>query len=146
MKYQHQNPLVATLLILSLLFSFVANAASPMAGTLIKNQASATYKDASGVEHFATSNLVETLIQHVAAMDLVQDQTRPGALDNTVYFPHVLTNNGNDIDSFALTATNNTGDQYDFTVVKVYADANQDGLPDSTTEIATTGNLSAQEE
>jgi uncharacterized repeat protein (TIGR01451 family) len=146
MKYQHQNPLITALLILSLLFSFTANAASPAAGTLIKNQASATYKDASGVEQFATSNLVETLIQHVAAMDLVQNQSRPGALGNTVYFPHVLTNNGNDIDSFVLTAVNNpSGDQYNFDAVKIYADANQDGVPDNTTEIATTGNLSAQE-
>ncbi len=146
MKYKHQNPLFAALLILTLLFSFAANAASTAAGTLIKNQASATYKDASGIEHFATSNVVETLIQHVAAVDLVQNQTRPGTLGNEVYFPHVLTNNGNDTDSFVLTAINSSADDYDFTAVKIYADANRDGIPDSSAEITTTGNLSAQQE
>ncbi len=150
MKNTHNNLLVNALVIVSFLFTLgvmnSVNAASPLAGTLIKNQASATYKDASGVEQVATSNLVETLIQQVAAMDLIQDQTRPGALGNTVYFPHVLTNNGNDIDSYSLTAVNAVGDQYDFTSVKIYKDANQDGLPDDTTEITTTGDLAAQEE
>ena len=144
---QHIAIWVIWLLIMNLLFPVIANAASPLAGTLIKNQATATYKDASGIEQVATSNLVETLIQHVAAMDLTQNQTRPGVLGNTVYFPHVLTNTGNDVDSFDLTATNNAAaDQYDFDEVNIYADANQDGIPDSDTEIASTGNLSAQEE
>ncbi len=146
-KNQHISIWIICLLLMNLLFPTITHAASPLAGTLIKNQATATYKDASGVEQVATSNLVETLIQHVAAMDLTQDQTRPGVLGNTVYFPHVLTNTGNDVDSFKLTATNNiAGDQYDFDDVKMYADANQDGIPDSDTEISSTGNLSAQEE
>ncbi len=147
MEYKNKSQYkLIWLLMLSLLLPFAVNAASPLAGTLIKNQATATYKDASGVEQVATSNLVETLIQHVAAMDLTQDQTKPGVLDNVVYFPHILTNTGNDIDKFELTATNNSaGDQYDFDAVKIYADTNQDGLPDNDTEISDTGNLSAQE-
>ena len=144
---QHIAIWVIWLLTMSLLFPVLTNAASPLAGTLIKNQATATYKDSSGVEQVATSNLVETLIQHVAAMDLTQNQTRPGVLGNTVYFPHILTNTGNDVDSYGLTASNNAaGDQYDFDAVKIYADMNQDGLPDNDTEISSTGNLSAQEE
>ncbi len=145
MKYSHRNPVVGILLVLSLMFSLATHAASPAAGTWLKNQASATYKDAAGVDQVATSNVVETLIQQVAAMDLVQDQTRPGALDKTVYFSHILTNTGNGEDSFTLTAINTSGDQYDFAAVKIYADHNRDGLPDSTTEVTTTGNLSAQQ-
>ena len=146
MKYKQLNLLVTTLLILGLLVSCRVKAASPAAGTLIQNQASASYKDATGALHFTTSNLVETFIQHVAAMELVQDQTRPGALDSVVYFPHVLTNNGNDTDSFLLAAINNAGDQYDFASIKIFVDKDRDGLPDNTTEIGTTGNLAALEE
>ena len=146
MKYTYKNPLVSSVLMMSLMFSVLAQAVSPVAGTLIKNQASATYKDASGVEQFVTSNIVSTLIQHVAAMNLVEDQARPGALGNIVYFPHVLTNTGNDTDSFALSVANSGADAYDFSSVKIYPDINRDGLPDSTTEITTTGNLAAQEE
>ncbi len=150
MKNIHNNLLLNALVIASLLLTIgVANsvhAASTLAGTLIKNQASATYKDASGVDQVATSNLVETLVQQVAAMDLLQDQTRPGALGNTLYFPHVLTNTGNDVDTYYLSAANAVGDQYDFTSVKIYADANRDGVLDNPQEITSVNDLAARAE
>jgi len=146
MKHSRQNKMLTTwVLILSMLLSFAVYAKSPEAGTLIRNQASATYKDAAGVDQFATSNLVETLIQQVASMELIQDQSRIGAAGNTVYMPHVLTNTGNGVDSYDLTAINNGGDAYDFDVIELYADANKDGIPDSAIPITSTGALSVDE-
>ncbi len=148
MKYHHQNKALAVwVLIFSMLLSFAVHAKSPAAGTLIQNQASATYKDADGVEQMATSNVVATLIQQVGAMELVQDQTRLGVAGNTVYLPHVLTNTGNGVDSYDLSVENVAGDNYDFDLSKVliYADKDKDGLPDSTTPITSTGALAADE-
>lgn len=144
--YQHHS-LVSWLFVASLLFSLTlqAYAATPLAGTLIQNQASASYKDAGGIEQVATSNLVETLVQQVGAMTLVQDQSRFGAAGNSLFFPHVLTNTGNGDDTFNLTAVDNTGDSYDFDSLLIYADSDQNGLPDSTTPITSTGLLSAEE-
>ncbi len=142
---QRHYSLAIWLFIASLLFSLTLQAAPPLAGTLIQNQASASYKDAGGIEQVATSNVVETLIQQVGAMTLVQDQSRLGAAGNSVYFPHVLTNTGNGDDTFRLTATDNAGDVYDFDSLLMYADADQNGLPDSTTAITSTSLLSAEE-
>ncbi|HHL18412.1 MAG TPA: DUF11 domain-containing protein [Thiothrix sp.] len=142
---QRHYPLAIWLFIANLLFSLTLQAAPPLAGTLIQNQASASYKDAGGIEQIATSNVVETLIQQVSAMTLMQDQSRLGAAGNSVYFPHVLTNTGNGDDTFSLTATNNTGDAYDFDSLLIYADTDQNGLPDSTTPIISTGLLSAED-
>ena len=72
-------------------------AATP-AGTIIKNQASASYRDSSGVVRTATSNLVETLIQQVASLELFQTQSRVAAAGQQVFFPHTLTNTGNGAD------------------------------------------------
>ena len=146
MTYCHQNKALAVWgVVLSLLFSFAVHAKSPRAGTLIQNQASATYKDADGVEQTATSNVVATLIQQVAAMELVQGQTRYGVAGNTVYLPHVLTNTGNSVDRYDLSVLNLSGDDYDFTTVLIYADKDKDGLPDSTTPITSTGPLDSDE-
>lgn len=148
MTYHHRNKASTIwILIFSMLLSFTVHAKSPAAGTLIKNQASATYKDAAGVAQFATSNLVETLIQQVAAMELIQDQSLIGVAGNTSYLPHILTNTGNGVDSYDLVAVNNGGDAYDFDSIVFYADTNKDGIPDSTTPInsSSTGGLAAGE-
>jgi uncharacterized repeat protein (TIGR01451 family) len=148
MTYHHKNKAFTIwVLVFSMLLSFAVHAKSPAAGTLIQNQASATYKDADGVEQTATSNVVETLIQQVGAMELVQDQTRYGAAGNVVYLPHVLTNTGNGVDTYDLTVDNIVSDDYDFDLTKVliYADKDKDGLPDSTTPITVTDALAADE-
>lgn len=100
------------------------------ANTLIRNQASASFKDETGQSYSVTSNMVETLVQQVAGLDLVQDQSKRGSIGGTVQFPHVLTNVGNGDDSFSLMGTDDTGDQFDFGSISLYADLNQDGQPD----------------
>ena len=101
------------------------------ANTIIRNQASATFKDDSGTVYNVTSNLVETLVQPVAGVELEQSQSKLASSGGTVDFPHVLTNTGNDNDSYTLTSAEVVGDSYDFTAVTFYADANQDGQPDN---------------
>jgi uncharacterized repeat protein (TIGR01451 family) len=120
-------------------------AAPPPANTLIGNQATAAYTDSTGVAQTASSNLVQTSIQQVGSFLLdsygtattnVQN-TKTGAGGNTVYAPHVLTNSGNGPDSFNITVTDHTTGTGDFSSVQVFADANNDGLPDSTTALCT---------
>ena len=65
--------------------------ASTRAGTVINNQASASYRDTLGVRRIATSNVVETLIRQVAAFELSQDQRKPGSAGREVFFAHTLT-------------------------------------------------------
>lgn len=100
------------------------------ANTMIRNQASATFKDEAGTAYSVTSNMVETLVQQVAGLELVQTQTKLASSGATIDFPHVVTNTGNGDDSFTLASAEMTGDAFDFTTVKFYADANQDGQAD----------------
>lgn len=109
--------------------------AAPEAGSVIGNQASATYTDSSGAEYSTTSNLVETIIQPVYGVSLVDDRTHFSTPGGTVYFPHTLTNAGNASDTFNLVAANSTGDSFDLSNLAVYLDADRDGSPDSSEPI-----------
>ncbi|MES2249068.1 MAG: hypothetical protein V4645_17440 [Pseudomonadota bacterium] len=131
----------AAALTLGFLFgSPAALAASPPANTVIGNQASASYSDAAGTAQVATSNLVQTTVLQVGSftLDSVNQvtttivNTKSGAAGSTVYAPHVLTNTGNGVDTFALTVKADAGK---FSRVEVFADADGNGLPDSTTAL-----------
>ncbi len=103
------------------------------ANTLIKNQASASFKDETGQQYSVTSNMVETLVQQVAGVDLVQDQSKRASIGGEVYFPHVLTNVGNGDDQYSLSWLDiGSGDDFNFGSgnVSFYADTDQDGQPD----------------
>ncbi|MNX08290.1 hypothetical protein D3C86_379860 [compost metagenome] len=131
----------AAALTLGFLFgSPAAFAASPPANTVIGNQASASYSDAAGTTQVATSNLVQTTVLQVGSftLDSVNQvtttivNTKSGAAGATVYAPHVLTNTGNGVDTFGLTVKADAGK---FSRVEVFADADGNGLPDSTTAL-----------
>jgi len=111
-------------------------AATPPAGSVIGNQATATYTDFSGQTKTATSNLVETTVQQVGSFTLVQDNTKTAAIGNTVYMPHTLTNTGNGSDSFTLSLADIAPSTFSATNIAIYLDANGDGVPDSTTPLA----------
>jgi uncharacterized repeat protein (TIGR01451 family) len=66
----------------------------------------------------------------VAGLDLTQSQTKLASAGSSVEFTHVITNTGNGDDKYNLTTTQPGTDQYDFTQVSFYADANQDGQAD----------------
>lgn len=121
-------------------------AAAPAAGTVIGNQATATYTDAGNVSRTATSNLVQTTVSQVKSFTLTADGARTAAPGQTVYYPHTITNTGNGTDSYTLNAlasgnfaasgTGHSGMAY-------YIDANGDGIPDNATPITTAGPLAA---
>ncbi len=142
------NPWVAATAMAGLLMAAPPTyAAAPPANTLIGNQASATYLDASGQPQTSTSNQVQTTIQQVGAFNLdgkttvTTDvvNTKTGAAGTTVYASHVLTNTGNGTDNFDIKVVvpgpNPAVNPGNFYRVAVFKDANFDGLPDSTTEL-----------
>jgi uncharacterized repeat protein (TIGR01451 family) len=123
-----------------------ANAlAAPVAGSVIGNQASATYVDGAGQTRTATSNLVETIIAQVAGVDIQADQSKTVSAGGTVYYPHTITNTGNGADTFDLTAADADSGNIVFGSVVVYADVNQDGVPDNFTPITVTPGMNPGE-
>ena len=120
-----------------------AQTAAPRAGTSIGNQATATYNDGSNIPRNVQSNSVTTVVQQVAAVDLTDPRSINAAPGAPIAFPHTIQNNGNGIDTFNITLTNPTGD---FGInPQIFADANQDGVPDNTTPITQTPSLAPGE-
>jgi len=113
-----------------------AHAAAPAAGTNISNIASATYTDSTGNTKTVSSNIVTTTVLPVASFTLIVDRTANANANNQVSLSHTLTNTGNGSDTFTVNVADVTsGDQYDFSNLKVYLDANKDGVPDSQTPV-----------
>ncbi len=134
---------LAALALSSLLSAPAVWAAAPLAGTKIGNSATATYTDADGRKISVTSNVVETVVKAVYAVDLKEAQSKKAPVRTTVIFPHLVTNTGNVEQTFALTAADKAGDDGDVENPTIYADANRDGVADSATAIGSTGRLPA---
>jgi trimeric autotransporter adhesin len=116
--------------------------AAPAAGTVIGNQAAATYTDGSSVTRTATSNTVTTVVQQVAALTIASTQSKTAGPGAPVSFAHTIRNTGNGSDSFNLTAANIAGN-FNFTGLAIYADANCDGIADNMTPITSIGPVAA---
>lgn len=124
--------------------ALAAHAAAPPAGTVIGNRAAATYIDASGDTVSITSNEVETVVQQVAGVTLAVDTVKTAAPGGKVFLPHQITNEGNGTDTFTLAAIETlAGGAFDFSTVRIYPDADFDGVADSTVPITTTPTLAA---
>ncbi|YCI01902.1 NEW3 domain-containing protein [Ensifer sp. D2-11] len=122
-------------------FASSALAAPPAAGTVIGNQAVATFE--SGGQTFSvTSNLVQTTINTIAGVQIETDTTKSAVAGGKVLFPHTITNVGNAADRYDLT-TSDFGTGLSF--VGIYADGDCDGVPDTLTSIDQTGSLNAGE-
>ncbi len=118
--------------------------AAPAAGTVIGNQATATYNDAGGTQRTATSNLVQTTVTQVKSFTLTANGARTAAPGQTVYYPHTITNTGNGTDTYSLNApTSSNFGAGPHGSLAYYIDANGDGIPDNASPIATTGPLVA---
>ncbi len=120
--------------------------AAPAAGTVIGNQATATYNDAGGSPRTATSNLVTTTVSQVKTFTLTADGARTAAPGQTVYYPHTITNTGNGTDTYALNApvsSNFAAAAAPHGSLAYYIDANGDGVPDNATAITTTGPIAS---
>ncbi len=114
------------------------------AGSIIKNQASASYLDTQGVRRIATSNVVETIIRQVAAIELTLSQNKPGVAGQEIVFTHTLVNTGNGNDQIDLSAQA-TGGDLTLSDLKLYPDLDRDGQPDSFTAITSSPILRAGE-
>lgn len=114
-----------------------AYAIAPPAGSVIGNQASATYQNASGDTVRVTSNRVETVVQQVAGVTIAADNDETVAPGGKAFLPHVVTNDGNGTDVFDLSAVETAGG-LSFTSIRIFADADFDGVADSTTPITVT--------
>jgi uncharacterized repeat protein (TIGR01451 family) len=120
--------------------------AAPAAGTVIGNQATATYNDAGGAPRTATSNLVTTTVSQVKTFTLTANGARTAAPGQTVYYPHTITNTGNGIDTYSLTgpsSTNFAGPAAPHGALAYYIDADGNGVPDNATPITTTGPITS---
>ena len=122
------------------LLGYAAYAAAPTAGSVIGNQAAATYVNSSGDTISVTSNMVQTVVQQVAGVTLATNASETAAPGGKAFLPHSITNDGNGPDAFTLAAadSNPAGGDFDFDSVLIYPDANQDGIADTTTTIAST--------
>ena len=120
--------------------------AAPAAGTVIGNQATATYTDAGSTPRTATSNLVQTTVSQVKSFTLTADGARTAAPGQTVYYPHTITNTGNGTDTYALnpaTSGNFAATGTGHTSLQYYIDANGDGVPDNATPVSSSGAIAA---
>lgn len=118
-------------------------AAAPAAGTVIGNQASATYTDGAGTSRSTTSNLVQTTVSQVKSFTLTANGSRTAAPGQTVYYPHVITNTGNGTDSYALGTVTTGGAFTHGGPLAYYADADGNGVPDNAVQITTSGAVAA---
>ncbi|WP_106743903.1 beta strand repeat-containing protein [Yoonia maritima] len=143
MKYQ-KTLLSSSALVAVAFAGTAAFAAPPEAGTVIGNQAVATYTNGAGDTITVTSNKVETVVQQVAGVTITSDNTENVAPGGKAFLPHIITNDGNGPDAFTLTATEGAGG-YNFASVTFYADADMDGVADSATPITQTPTLAAGE-
>jgi len=133
--------LAFVLALLTILSAANVALAATAAGSVIRNQASATYKTDDGIERFATSNVVETVVRQVAGFQIFQTQTDYTNAGGQLVFPHLINNIGNGPDSIILTAEQFVSDDFNFLSVEIFADADHDGKPDNLTPISSTPEL-----
>lgn len=136
---------IAGTVLLAAAFLGAAIAATP-AGTVIRNQASATYLDTDGSRVTVTSNVVQTTVEQVAGVQLVQDQTVNSLNNASVSLSHRIKNTGNGNDRFDIQLVNLSGDDYDLIGLTLFADEDQNGVADSNTPITQSLWLAPDEE
>ena len=134
----------ASCLIALLLIAWTtATIAAPASGTTINNRARANFTDtATGRGVLLDSNIVSAVVSQIAAFMLTAAQIKSAAPGANVSFQHSVTNLGNGPDSFVLSAVDTHPGTFSFSRVQIFADANSDGLPDSSIPITVTPSLS----
>ena len=120
--------------------------AAPEAGSVISNQAVATYTNAAGDTITVTSNTVETIVQQVAGVSMTSDNTETIAPGGKAFLPHIITNDGNGADAFLLEAAEDSSGTLDLQPLVFYPDANMDGVADSATPLTETPTLAPGEQ
>ena len=134
---------VCSLALIIVYISAAATVASgTLAGTIIKNSATVSYKDANNNPMSSiTSNEVITEVDSVYGVDISPDEYPVAGFSEskTRDFAFTITNTGNDYDEFNLTVT---GGPAGWSAV-IYHDANNDGVLDAGEQnpISSTGSL-----
>lgn len=146
MTYQSLFMRSASAVAVSAVIGAAAFAAPPEAGSVIGNQAVATYTNAAGDTITVTSNTVETVVQQVAGVTLTSDNTETIAPGGKAFLPHIITNDGNGPDSFTLTAVEDDSGTLNTSQLVFYPDANMDGVADSATPLTSTPALAPGEQ
>lgn len=118
-----------TLALLAGVASSPAWAIGTPAGTDITNQATVDFTDVNGNARQALSNVVTTTVSQVAAVVVDPDDTTSADPGDTLYFAHVVTNNGNGDDTIDLTVSSVAG-----YVTAIYLDVNGNGAYDAGTD------------
>ena len=95
MKHQSFFMRSASAMAVTAAFGAAALAAAPEAGSVIGNQAVATYTNQAGDTITVTSNTVETIVQQVAGVTLTSDNNETIAPGGKAFLPHIVTNEGN---------------------------------------------------
>ena len=119
------------------------------AGEKIQNQATATYKDALGNDYTSQSNLASVEVKQVFQATLESDGVKQVSSNQTAYFQHILTNTGNGEDTYDVRVLQDIAGRTDsgnFSDLKVYIDANDNGVVDAGEIEATTVTLDAGEQ
>ncbi|NLN20142.1 MAG: DUF11 domain-containing protein [Firmicutes bacterium] len=99
------------------------------AGTVISNQAFATYRDMNDEQRQAVSNMVYVTVAQLAGVDVTPDQSQTVQVvaNQQVQFPFKVRNAGNDADSFALSVNTTPSD----ILVELFRDVNGNGIVDA---------------
>ncbi|HPY42349.1 MAG TPA: hypothetical protein PLM98_17620, partial [Thiolinea sp.] len=126
---------ILSALMLFMLITMVSyTQAATAAGIRITNQAEASYayKTNSGelVKATSLSNIATLVVAPLLAVEQNHDQTQPATVGKPVYFPHTITNTGNQTDSYLLAVSNLTGDNGNLENLKIYLDENGNGQVD----------------
>ncbi|MCK5901608.1 MAG: hypothetical protein KAG28_00550 [Cocleimonas sp.] len=110
----------------------VVQAAAPLAGTEIKNLATVSYEDENGNKYTAQSNEAVITVAPQYRATLENDKTLISSAGQTVYFAHILTNIGNEKDTYQLatTAVDKSGTNVN-PAITIYKDTSGNGQPDA---------------
>lgn len=146
MKHQSFFMRSASAMAVTAAFGAVAMAASPDAGSVIGNQAVATYTNEAGDTITVTSNTVETIVQQVAGVTMTSNNIETIAPGGKAFLPHIITNDGNGADFFILDAADTGAGFLNTSDIVFYPDANMDGVADSATPLGETPTLAPGEQ
>jgi uncharacterized repeat protein (TIGR01451 family) len=128
--------------LLAALFLPVPKALAAPAGTLITNQASATFQDTNLNSFTSLSNTTTVTVTSVYTVSVTSPPDAVGGSNTVVYYPYTVTNTGNDNNTFTLGAVTGGGLPNNWAAT-IYFDANGDGVRQAgeTTPTVSTGLL-----
>lgn len=125
-----------------LLFLAAAQAAPTPAGTVISNTGSGVYVDSvTGLAIQLKSNTVSTTVAVLEALTLTSDQALLIAAGNSLTISHLLTNTGNALTAYLITASIAPGSAFNLSNLQVVQDLNANGRADPGEPVIAAGGI-----